>query len=162
VRSRQVRTGIARDRLRQELFLTRLGIYCALTSFDRKGISNMKKLPCLALFLGAIALAACGGGESKPAPASNAASSAPAANAPAAAGDIGVAECDDYIKKYDACIDGKVPESARATVRQALDQTKAAWRQAAATPQGKAGLAAGCKTALDTAKTAMGAYGCTW
>jgi hypothetical protein len=124
----------------------------------------MKKLPGLALFVGAIALAGCGGGgESKPAPASNAATSAPAAAAPAAAaGDIGVPECDDYVKKYQACIDGKVPETARATVLQAFDQTKATWKQAASTPQGKAGLAAGCKTALDTAKTAMGAYGCTW
>ncbi|HXB57005.1 MAG TPA: hypothetical protein VN461_19735 [Vicinamibacteria bacterium] len=117
----------------------------------------MKKLPGLALFVGAIVLAGCGGGESKPAPASNAGTSAAAA-----AGDIGVPECDDYIKKYQACIDGKVPETGRATVRQALDQTKAAWKQAAATPQGKAGLATGCKMALDTAKTAMGAYGCTW
>ncbi|HKC13892.1 MAG TPA: hypothetical protein VKI41_17845 [Vicinamibacteria bacterium] len=112
----------------------------------------MKKVPGLAFFVGAIVLAGCGGGESKSAP-----------NAPAAAaGDIGVPECDDYIKKYQACIDGKVPETGRATVRQAFDQTKAAWKQAAATPQGKAGLATGCKMALDTAKTAMGAYGCTW
>jgi hypothetical protein len=119
----------------------------ALTSIDRKEFSNMKKLPGLALFVGAIVLFGCGG-ESKPATAS--------------AGDIGVPECDDYLKKYQACIDGKVPESGRATVRQALDQTKAAWKQAASTPQGKAGLATGCKMAHDTAKTAMGAYGCTW
>jgi hypothetical protein len=47
-------------------------------------------------------------------------------------------------------------------VRQQLDQTKAAWKQAASTPQGKAGLAMGCKQALDSAKTSMAAYGCSW
>ena len=29
---------------------------------------------------------------------------------------IGVAECDDFIDKYEACITGKVPEAARAQV----------------------------------------------
>jgi hypothetical protein len=78
------------------------------------------------------------------------------------AAEFGVPECDDYLTKYLACIDSKVPEAARAMVRQQLDQTKAAWKQAASTPQGKAGLAMGCKQALDTAKTAMSSYGCSW
>jgi hypothetical protein len=39
---------------------------------------------------------------------------------------------------------------------------RTAWKQAAATPQGKAGLAQGCKMALDNAKTSMGSYGCSW
>jgi hypothetical protein len=47
-------------------------------------------------------------------------------------------------------------------VRQTLDQTKAQWKQAAATAEGKAGLATGCKAASDAAKTAMQAYGCTF
>jgi hypothetical protein len=80
----------------------------------------------------------------------------------ATASEFGVPECDDYLTKYLACIDSKVPEAARATVRQSLDQTKAQWQQAAATPEGKAGLATGCKAASDAAKTAMAAYGCTW
>src|SRR5258708_6171374 len=107
----------------------------------------MKRFLGLGLLVGALVVLGGGGGGSNPATAS---------------ADIGVPECDDYLKKYQACIDGKVPESGRATVRQALDQTKAAWKQAASTPQGKAGLATGCKMALDTAKTAMGPYGCTW
>jgi hypothetical protein len=111
----------------------------------------------------AFTLGACGGGgeAAKPAPAASpAAAAAPAAAA--GASEFGVPECDDYIKKYLACIDSKVPEAARATVRQSLDQTKSAWTQAAATPQGKAGLAMGCKAATDAAKTAMAAYGCSW
>ena len=117
---------------------------------------------------GTFGLAACGGGQPAPAqsapPASTAASAAPAATSAAttAGAEFGVPECDDYIKKYLACIDSKVPEAARATVRQSLDQTKSQWKQAAATEQGKAGLAMGCKAATDAAKTAMAAYGCTF
>ena len=43
-----------------------------------------------------------------------------------------------------------------------MEQTKAQWKQAAATPEGRAGLAMGCKAATDAAKTAMQAYGCTF
>ncbi len=118
----------------------------------------------------ALTLGACsGGGESAKPPAAAspqaAAPAAPAATtaaAPAAVAEFGVPECDDYLTKYMACIDSKVPEAARATVRQALDQTKAQWKQAASTPQGKAALATGCKAATDAAKTSMAAYGCTW
>jgi hypothetical protein len=79
-----------------------------------------------------------------------------------AAAEFGVPECDEYLKKYAACVDSKMPENVRGTVRQQLEQTKAMWKQAAATPQGKAGLAMGCKQALDSAKMAMQAYGCQW
>ena len=76
--------------------------------------------------------------------------------------DFGVPECDQYFKKYLACIDSKVPESARAQVRQGLDQSRAAWRQAASTPAGKAALAQGCTQATQMAQQAMKAYGCQW
>jgi hypothetical protein len=119
----------------------------------------------------AITLAACSGGE-KPAATPPPATTAPAASAPppaattaataTAGAEFGVPECDDYLNKYLACIDSKVPEAARATVRQSLEQTKVQWKQAASTPEGKAGLAMGCKAAADAAKTAMQAYGCTF
>ena len=75
---------------------------------------------------------------------------------------VGVAECDDYIAKYSKCIDGKVPEAARASVKQGLDNMVKAWADAAKTEQGKQGLAQGCKAALDGAKQAMASYGCEW
>jgi hypothetical protein len=111
----------------------------------------------------ALTLGACsGGGDSAKPPAATAASPATTAAGATGASEFGVAECDDYFKKYLACIDSKVPEAARAQVRLSLDQTKAAWKQAASTPDGKAALATGCKQATETAKTAMMAYGCTW
>jgi len=122
---------------------------------------------CLACLTGALvfALAACGGGGEKAAPPQAApatSAAAPAAAAPTGAAEFGVPECDEYLNEYSACVDSKVPEAMRGTVRQQLEQTKAAWKQAASTPQGKAGLAMGCKQALETAKTAMAAYGCQW
>ena len=101
------------------------------------------------------------------APAKTAPVAAPAATqappaAPAAAAEFGVAECDDYMAKYVACIDSKVPEAARTALRQSLDQTKAQWKQAASTPEGKNGLAMACKQMTETAKASMTAYGCSF
>jgi hypothetical protein len=73
---------------------------------------------------------------------------------------IGVPECDDYIAKYEACINGKVPEMARAQFNSSMKALRDSWRQAASTPQGKAGLAAACKQATEQAKTSMKSYGC--
>ena len=101
---------------------------------------------------------ACGGGE-KAAPDAKPAGGTSLA---VAEGDFGVPECDNYMRKYLACIDSKVPETARPMLKQALDQSKAAWKQAASTPAGKTGLAAACTQAEATAKQSMAAYGCEW
>jgi hypothetical protein len=110
----------------------------------------------------AIALsAACSG--SKPAEQQGAAAGAAQSSVGiVAAGDFGVPECDDYYRKYLACINDKVPEAARAAVKQSLEQTRAQWQRAAETPEGKAALASGCTQATATAKQAMTAYGCQW
>ena len=133
--------------------------------------------------MAAALLGACGGGDntnstantntnSNAARNTNAASTntnaatAPTANtntssAPSA-DKIGVAECDEYIAKYEACISSKVPANMRATYQSAFDTARKAWRDAAATPAGKAGLAQACKMAHDTAKQSLGSYGCSW
>ena len=131
-----------------------------------------KKLPCLLAFslCAALLLVACGGASDNAANTSNtkagntsASPAATAATTTASTGDkIGVPECDDYIAKYEACVTSKVPEAMRATVRASLDSSRNMWRQAASTPQGKAGLAQACKTAHDAAKQSMASYGCSW
>jgi hypothetical protein len=112
-----------------------------------------------------VVAAACGGHETTPPPATQPpAAAAPATTAPAASGaaEFGVPECDDYLKKYMACIDSHVPEAGRAMMRQQLDQTKEQWKQAAATAEGRSALGVGCKAAMDAARTATAAYGCTF
>ena len=106
------------------------------------------------LLLGA-AMLACGGGETTN-------TSNTAGTTTASADKVGVAECDEFIQKYEACVNSKVPESARSMVKANLDSMRTAWKKAAETPQGKAGLATGCKQALEQAKTSMGSYGCSW
>ncbi|HEX8709979.1 MAG TPA: hypothetical protein VF723_17190 [Pyrinomonadaceae bacterium] len=73
----------------------------------------------------------------------------------------GVAVCDEYLEKFEACL-SKVPEAARAQYKSSFEQTRKTWRDAAATPQGKAGLTQGCQAALNAAKQSMGAFGCSW
>lgn len=74
---------------------------------------------------------------------------------------IGIPECDEYIEKYTKCISDKVPEAARGSMKDAMDASAKAWKEAAAGP-GKDGLAAACKGALDAAKQATAAMGCEW
>jgi hypothetical protein len=126
----------------------------------------MKSTPFGLLTL-AVALSVACGQAPPPAPAKSTPAPAPAAQAPAAAApaatsEFGVPECDDYLTKYLTCVDSKVPEAARAALRQSLDQTKAQWKQAASTPEGKSSLAMACKQMTETSKTAMSAYGCTF
>ena len=77
-------------------------------------------------------------------------------------GEIGVAECDEYVTKYKACLSDKVPEEARAAMETGMKTLVDGWKKAAETDEGKKGLATGCKAALDSAKTAMSSYGCEW
>jgi hypothetical protein len=136
----------------------------------------MVRVRAMAVFVIGFACYACGGGTAAP-PATSSTSSAPATPAPAASStpaasaapaaaastgtDFGVPECDNYLKKYVACVD-KLAPTAQGAMRQALDQTRAAWKQAATTEQGKAALASTCKAASDSAAPAMKAQGCNW
>jgi hypothetical protein len=93
-------------------------------------------------------------------------STAPAAS-PAAttttahSGDIGVPECDAFLKAYEACVHDKVPAAARPTFDTTMANWRKAWHDQAANPQTKAALAAACKTSHDQAKASMKIYGCT-
>lgn len=73
---------------------------------------------------------------------------------------IGVAECDDFIAKYDACVSAKVPEAARAQFNASIKQWRDSWRTLAANPQTKGTLAQACKSAMESARTSMKSYGC--
>jgi pectate lyase len=135
----------------------------------------LKKLPYLLAFAvcASLLLVACGGATDNANSAANtsntkggantAASPAATTTTTASTGDkIGVAECDDFIAKYESCVNSKVPDAARATVKSSLETWRNSWRELAKTPQGKAGLAQACKAAHDQARTSMGTYGCTW
>lgn len=131
----------------------------------------LSKLSILLCMVFAIVLVGCSKSETntngsatsnsnKPAAASTTPASTTAATA---SGDkIGVPECDQYLTAYDACVSSKVPEAARAQYKSSLDQVRASWRKLADNPATKGTLAAACKQATETARTAMKSYGCTF
>jgi hypothetical protein len=81
--------------------------------------------------------------------------------AAAASGDqIGVPACDEFLKKYEDCVTEKVPQAQREALKAGMKQWRDAWKQAAATPVGKAGLEAACKQQLEASKQSMSAWGC--
>jgi hypothetical protein len=80
-----------------------------------------------------------------------------------ASGDkIGIAECDDFITKYEACVSSKVPEMARAQYQTALKQWRDSWKKLAENPQTKGSLAAACKQAREQQESALKMYGCSF
>ncbi len=100
-----------------------------------------------------VALAACGGEKAAP--------PGPAAAADAGYVDIGVPECDQYARKYLACLE-RVPEGSRAMVRQSFEQTRELWSLSAEKPERRAGLAAACAQQEKASQAAMARYDCDW
>jgi hypothetical protein len=76
-------------------------------------------------------------------------------------GDIGVAECDEYVQKMADC-SNKVPAAAGQPMKDSLETMKKAWKDAATTPESKTALASACKQALDSSKSAYASMGCTF
>jgi hypothetical protein len=71
----------------------------------------------------------------------------------AASGDsVGVAECDEYIKKYEGCIK-KAGGAAAAAAETAFKAQRDTFKQSASTPEGKAALKGTCKQMLDSLAT---------
>lgn len=80
-----------------------------------------------------------------------------------AAGDkIGVAECDDFLEKYEACIMTNAPEAARAGFKSSMEQWRSSWKQLASNPQTKSTLTAACKQTMESAKQSTASFSCKW
>lgn len=75
---------------------------------------------------------------------------------------IGIAACDDFLKKYEACVTSKVPAAQQATFKGQLDQMRKAWWDAAKTPNAKTTLEGSCKQSAEQMKTSMSAFGCAF
>jgi uncharacterized lipoprotein YehR (DUF1307 family) len=91
----------------------------------------------------ALLLTACSKSDNTP----TTTTSSPATTTTASSGDkIGVPECDDYMAKLEACL-AKLPAAAKEQYEKTFEPTRKAWRDLAATPQGKASLAQACKKA---------------
>jgi hypothetical protein len=84
-------------------------------------------------------------------------------NTSASAGEkIGIPECDTFLTNYENCVTTKVPEAARASYKTAIANWRSSWKKLADNPQTKGTLANVCKTQLETARTQLKSYGCTF
>jgi hypothetical protein len=82
---------------------------------------------------------------------------APAAQA--AEEPVGVAECDAFLRNYDACV-GRMPGAQRDQMAASISQMRSAWRQAAASPQARAALPQQCAMMSQQMKQQLAAQGC--
>jgi hypothetical protein len=76
----------------------------------------------------------------------------------------GVPECDEYIKKYEAClttIAEKAPQAAPG-LKTAFEAQRNGFKAAASTPQGKTMLAGQCKGFIETAKKSTAQWCTNW
>ena len=118
------------------------------------------------LVIGLLVLA-CGGPTNKNGGSTNSAgtSSSTAAASPVAtvaANAVGVPECDNFINAYENCVTTKVPEASRAQYQAAVSTWRTEWKKLADNPQTRPGLITACKTQMETARTQMKAYNCTF
>lgn len=118
----------------------------------------MRTTFAITVLLACSGLVACGKSDSPgPTSATPAPASTPSTNATTG---TGVAACDDYLAKYEACLAAKVPAAAQAALKQSLATTRDVWKQTLATG-GKDALAASCEMARNASRPSMQAYGCT-
>ena len=75
---------------------------------------------------------------------------------------VGVAECDTFLTAYENCISTKVPEATRAQFRTTMTTWRTEWKKLADNPQTRGQLVTVCKTQMETARTQMKAYNCTF
>ena len=79
-----------------------------------------------------------------------------------AAEPVGIAACDEFLTKYEACIGTKVPAAQQTMFKSQMDQTRKSWTDLAKTPSGKQSLEAACKQTGEQMKTSLSAYGCSF
>jgi hypothetical protein len=79
-----------------------------------------------------------------------------------AADKVGIAACDDFLTKYEACISSKVPAAQQSMMKTQFEQTRKTWADMAKNASTKSTLEASCKQTGDQMKTALQAYGCSF
>jgi hypothetical protein len=79
-----------------------------------------------------------------------------------AADKVGIAACDEFLTKYEACISAKVPAAQQSMMKTQFEQTRKTWADMAKNASAKPALEASCKQTGDQMKTALQAYGCSF
>lgn len=74
----------------------------------------------------------------------------------------GVAACDDFLTKYEACVTSKVPAAQRSTFQGQFDLTRKTWSDLAKNPSAKPSLESACKQTGEQMKAALSSFGCSF
>jgi hypothetical protein len=74
---------------------------------------------------------------------------------------FGVPECDNYVKQYLTCVEGRVPPEQKGALLEAFEANRTKWRALAAMREGAVALTIACRTAAQKSKEALSVdYGC--
>ena len=76
--------------------------------------------------------------------------------------EFGIPECDDYVRKMNACINDKVPADEQSALRFQLGSTKRTWQKESLDPSQRDSLASECRDAASLAARSTEQYGCQW
>jgi hypothetical protein len=74
---------------------------------------------------------------------------------------VGIAACDDFLAKYEACL-AKMPSASQQATKDSIQQMRAAWKAGAADANSRSALESACKSSADSMKQATASYGCSW
>jgi hypothetical protein len=74
----------------------------------------------------------------------------------------GIAACDDFLTKYEACVATKVPDAQRTMFQGQFDQMRKAWSDGAKNPGARASLEGACKQSAEQVKMSMSGFGCAF
>jgi hypothetical protein len=80
----------------------------------------------------------------------------------AAAQEVGIPVCDDFIAKYEACVTGKIPAASQAEFANALTQWRTEWKKLAADPNNNMILTGICNQMQAQSKASLSPFGCAF
>lgn len=72
---------------------------------------------------------------------------------------VGVAACDDFLEKYEACV-AKMPAAAQQGVKDSIVQMRTTWKASATDANSRTALESACKSTSQSMNQSMAAYGC--
>ena len=83
------------------------------------------------------------------------------AKAEASGKSTGISECDDFLRKYERCVD-KMPANMRSGIRRSIASMWGSYRKGAAYPSARKSLARSCTRTAKTMARAYARYNCKW
>ena len=72
---------------------------------------------------------------------------------------VGIAACDDFLERYEACVP-RMPPASQPAVKDSIVQMRSAWKAAATDASSKSALETSCKSTAESMNQSMSAYGC--